>query len=127
MRKRPNWNGRPEPGLAAESPPLSSGSRHGTRSGGARNSRIAERTATKLAIEAQQAALAAAQAAEAAAREAALRAEQARNPAIWNSLSGPRGKPPWKKSGRPLATPAMLPVKLGNEKTNLGHYMPMGK
>src|SRR5712671_5106523 len=24
-----------------------------------------------------------------------------------NSLSGPRGKPPWKPSGRPLATPAM--------------------
>jgi len=43
----------------------------------ARDARIAERTATKLAIEAQQAAgLAAAQATEAAAREAALKTEQ---------------------------------------------------
>jgi hypothetical protein len=43
----------------------------------ARDARMAERKATKLAIEAQQAAaLAAAQAAQAAAREAALKAEQ---------------------------------------------------
>ena len=43
----------------------------------ARDARIAERGATKLAIQARQAAdLAAAQAAEAAAREAALKAEQ---------------------------------------------------
>src|ERR1700756_5095228 len=43
----------------------------------ARDARIAERKATKLAIEARQAAaLAAAQAAEAAAREAALKAAQ---------------------------------------------------
>ena len=83
----------------------------------ARDARIAERTATKLAIEAQQAAaLAAAQATEAAAREAALK--PSKRPAIWNSLSGPRGKPPWKKSGKPLATPAMLHAKLGNEKAD---------
>src|SRR6202040_483197 len=44
----------------------------------ARDARIAERRATKLAVEARQAAaLAAAQAAEVAAREAALKAEQA--------------------------------------------------
>src|ERR1700739_3595219 len=43
----------------------------------ARDARIAERRATKLAVEARQAApLAAAQAAEVAAREAALKAEQ---------------------------------------------------
>jgi hypothetical protein len=43
----------------------------------ARDARFAERTATKLAVEARQAAaLAAAQVAEAAAREAALKAEQ---------------------------------------------------
>src|SRR5437763_8125990 len=35
-----------------------------------------------------------------------------------NSLSGWRGKPPWKPSGRPLATPAMLPAKLGSEKAD---------
>jgi adenosylhomocysteinase len=58
----------------------------------ARDARIAERTATKLAIEARQAAaLAAAQVAEAAAREAALKPEPQ------------RGKRPWKPSGRPLA------------------------
>jgi hypothetical protein len=52
----------------------------------ARDARIAERTATKLAIEAQQAAaLAAAQATEAAAREAALK--PSKRPAIWNSLN----------------------------------------
>ena len=51
--------------------------RRGRRSGLARDARIAERTAAKLAAEARQAAaLAAAQLAEAAAREAALKAEQ---------------------------------------------------
>src|SRR5713101_6995694 len=35
-----------------------------------------------------------------------------------NSLSGQRGKPPWKPSGRPLATPAMPPAKLGSEKAD---------
>src|SRR5690348_10146960 len=35
-----------------------------------------------------------------------------------NSLSGSRGKPPWKPSGRPLATPAMPPAKLGSEKAD---------
>src|SRR5204863_6571381 len=80
MRKRPNWNGRPEPGSAAESPAAVErrSARDAVRV--ARDARIAERTATKLAIEAQQAAaLAAAQATEAAgaaAREAALKAEQ---------------------------------------------------
>src|SRR2546423_11920358 len=35
-----------------------------------------------------------------------------------NSLSKWRGKPPWKPSGRPLATPAMPPAKLGSEKAD---------
>jgi multidrug efflux pump subunit AcrA (membrane-fusion protein) len=84
----------------------------------ARDARIAERKAAKLAAEARQAAaLAAAQAAEAAAREAALKAEQGR-PVMRNSLSRQHGKPPWKPSGRPLATPAMPPVKLGSEKAD---------
>jgi hypothetical protein len=83
----------------------------------AREARIAERKAAKLAAEARQAAaLAAAQAAEAAAREAALKAEQ--EAAMRNSLSRQHGKPPWKPSGRPLATPAMPPVKLGSEKAD---------
>jgi hypothetical protein len=81
--------------------------------GVARDARIAERRAAKLAVEARQAAaLAAAQVAEAAAREAALKA-------MPNSLSRQRGKPPWKPSGRPLATPAMPPAKLGSEKADL--------
>ncbi len=64
MRKRPNWSGRPERGLRPGAPPLSMPV-------------IAERTATKLAIEARQAAaLAAEQAAEAAAREVAVKAER---------------------------------------------------
>ena len=86
----------------------------------ARDARIAERTATKLAIEAQQAAaLAAAQATEAveaAAREAALKAEQEARDMEFAERAA--GKPPWKKSGKPLATPAMLHAKLGNEKAD---------
>jgi hypothetical protein len=35
-----------------------------------------------------------------------------------NLLSGPRGKPPWKPSGRRLATPAMPPAKLKSEKAD---------
>ena len=35
-----------------------------------------------------------------------------------NSLRGPREKPPWKPSGRPLATPVMPPGKLGSEKAD---------
>jgi hypothetical protein len=35
-----------------------------------------------------------------------------------NCLSGLRGKPPWKPSGRLLATPVMLPAKLGSEKAD---------
>src|SRR5271170_3654413 len=35
-----------------------------------------------------------------------------------NSPRGPRGKPPWKLNGRPLATPAMPPAKLGSEKAD---------
>src|ERR1700719_1974505 len=35
-----------------------------------------------------------------------------------NSLRGPRGKPPRKPSGRPLATPAMPPARLGSEKAD---------
>jgi hypothetical protein len=37
-----------------------------------------------------------------------------------NSLSRQRGKLPWKPSGRPLATPAMPPAKLGSEKADIG-------
>ena len=83
----------------------------------ARDARIAERRATKLAVDARQAAaLAVAQVAEAAAREAALKAEQAAHDR--NSLSGPRGRPPWKPSGRSLATPAMPPAKLRSERAD---------
>src|SRR5271155_4307093 len=83
----------------------------------ARDARIAERTATKLAIEAHQAAaLAAAQAAEAAAREAALKAEQEARDMEFAERTA--REPPWKKSGRPLATPDMLPAKLGNERAD---------
>jgi hypothetical protein len=35
-----------------------------------------------------------------------------------NSLSRQRGRPLWKPSGRPLATPAMPPAKLGSEKAD---------
>ena len=35
-----------------------------------------------------------------------------------NSLSGLRRKPPWKLSGRLLATPVMLPAKLESEKAD---------
>jgi hypothetical protein len=35
-----------------------------------------------------------------------------------NTLRGPRGKPPRKQSGKPLATPAMPPAKLGSEKAD---------
>src|SRR5438034_11099470 len=35
-----------------------------------------------------------------------------------NSPSRPRGKPPWKLSGRPLATPGMPPAKLRSEKAD---------
>jgi hypothetical protein len=38
--------------------------------------------------------------------------------AMRNSLSGPRGKPPWKPSGRRLAMPAMRPAKLKSEKAD---------
>jgi hypothetical protein len=83
----------------------------------ARDVRIAERTATNLAIEAQQAAaLAAAQAAEAAAREAALKAEQEARDMEFAERAA--REPPWKKSGKPLAMPAMLPAKLANEKAD---------
>ena len=82
----------------------------------ARDARIAERRAAKLANEAREAAaLAVAQAAEAAAREAALKAEQAARDAEFAEQK--RGKP-WKPSGRPLATPAMPPAKLGSEKAD---------
>jgi hypothetical protein len=64
----------------------------------ARDARIAERRATKLAVEARQAAaLAAAQAAEVAAREAALKAEQA------EGLPKDRG-------GREKRTPKIGPI-----------------
>src|SRR5690242_20940030 len=69
----------------------------------------------RVAIEARQAAaLAATQDAEAAAREAAMKAEQEAQDG--NTLSGPRGRPPRKQSGKPLATPAMPPAKLGSER-----------
>src|SRR6059058_3801101 len=35
-----------------------------------------------------------------------------------NSLSGPRGKPLWKQSGKPLAMRAMPPAKPGSEKAD---------
>src|ERR1700680_2062136 len=34
------------------------------------------------------------------------------------SLSGPRGKPPWKQSSKPLATSAMPTAKLGSERAD---------
>src|SRR5260370_20969775 len=62
---------------AAESPAAVERRKAREAVGVARDARIAERKATKLAIEASQAAaLAATQAAEAAAREVALKAEQ---------------------------------------------------
>ena len=83
----------------------------------ARDARIAERTAAKLAIQAQQAAaLAAAQAAEVAARQAAMKAEQEARDREFAERAA--REPPWKKSGKPLATPATLPAKLGNEKAD---------
>jgi hypothetical protein len=39
-------------------------------------------------------------------------------PAMRNSLSRQHRKPPWKPSGRPLATPAMPPAKLGSKKAD---------
>ena len=62
---------------AAESPEVVERRKARDADGMARDARIAERRATKLALEAHQAAaLAAAQAAEAAVREVALKAEQ---------------------------------------------------
>src|ERR1700730_14445486 len=83
----------------------------------ARDARIAERAATKLAIEARQAA-------DLAAAPAPGRplvrppGKPSKRPAMRNSLSGSRGKPPRKQNGKPLATPPMPPAKLGSEKAD---------
>jgi hypothetical protein len=113
---QPNWNERPERGLLPRAPRRRAADGTGGGQGG---SRCAYRRAkaTKLAVEAREAAaLAAAQAAEAAAREAALKAEQeARNAEFAERAAREATR---KERGRPLAMPAMPPAKLESEKAN---------